>query len=74
MGNMQAHQPHIGERQNHDVHPREQGAGRLDEALLRDLPILYKWAYRDVAQPQQISICCLDEPVNIMYPAHKGFH
>jgi hypothetical protein len=74
MESMQARQSNIGDRQNRDVRLREQGVGRLEEAVLRDLPTLYKWAYRDVAEPQRISIRCLDGPINIMHPAHKGFH
>jgi hypothetical protein len=33
MEDMQAQQSHIGERQNQDVRLREQGVGRLEEAV-----------------------------------------
>jgi hypothetical protein len=74
MENMQAQQSHIGERQNLDVRLREQGVGRLEEAVLRDLPTLYKRGLQRCVEPQRIPIRCLDESVNTRCLGHKRFH
>jgi hypothetical protein len=74
MNNMQAQKLHIGDRQNHDVPLGEQGVRRLEKAVLQDLLTLCRRAYRDAAEPQRILDRGLDEPVNTLCPAHKGFH
>jgi RNA polymerase sigma-70 factor (ECF subfamily) len=48
---MQAQQPHIGDGRNPAVPIREQDLGKLEDAVSRYLPTLYRRAYRYVGDP-----------------------